>query len=38
MRFTAKDTDELTVFDLKWTIEAIANVVDNAMKYTLCGE
>ncbi len=35
--FTVKDAEELAVFDLKWTIEAIANVVDNAIKYTPCG-
>lgn len=25
------------VFDLKWTLEAISNIVDNAIKYTSCG-
>lgn len=25
------------VFDYKWTMEAIANIVDNAIKYTPCG-
>lgn len=25
------------VFDFKWTLEAISNIVDNAIKYTPCG-
>lgn len=25
------------VFDFKWTLEAVSNIVDNAIKYTLCG-
>lgn len=28
------DTGEMAAFDLKWTIEAAANIVDNAIKYT----
>lgn len=28
------DTDITAKFDLKWTTEAIANIVDNALKYT----
>ena len=28
------DTDTAATFDLKWTAEALANVVDNAIKYT----
>ena len=28
------DTGEMAAFDLKWTIEAVANIVDNAIKYT----
>jgi len=35
--FEVADTDETAVFDVKWTIEAVANLVDNAMKYTSCG-
>lgn len=31
------DTDEMAAFDLKWTIEAVANIVDNAIKYTPWG-
>lgn len=31
---TVQDTDEQAVFDLKWTTEALGNVVDNAIKYT----
>lgn len=29
-----ENTASMAVFDLKWTIEALANVVDNAVKYT----
>ena len=29
-----EDTEEAAVFDHKWTLEAIANIVDNAIKYT----
>ena len=28
------DTDTSAIFDMKWTEEALANVVDNAIKYT----
>ncbi|MRN26696.1 ATP-binding protein, partial [Romboutsia ilealis] len=31
------DTEESAVFDLKWTIEAVANIVDNGIKYTKRG-
>lgn len=34
IEFTTANTDETAVFDKKWTIEAISNVVDNAVKYT----
>jgi len=37
LRFIVNNADEEAVFDLKWTIEAAANVVDNAIKYTPCG-
>lgn len=37
IRFEVPDTAETAVFDLKWTIEATANIVDNAMKYTPFG-
>lgn len=31
-------TPQITaVFDFKWTLEAISNIVDNAIKYTPCG-
>ena len=38
-QYTAKalrlqDTDAFAVFDFKWTAEALANIVDNAIKYT----
>ena len=29
-----RDTDAFAVFDFKWTAEALANIVDNAIKYT----
>ena len=29
-----QDTDAFAVFDGKWTAEALANIVDNAIKYT----
>lgn len=31
------DTDENAAFDKKWTMEAAANIIDNAMKYTPYG-
>ena len=34
IHFEVPDTDETAAFDIKWAIEAIANVVDNAIKYT----
>lgn len=34
IQFKVKDSKEMAVFDKKWTIEAIANLVDNAIKYT----
>lgn len=37
INFSVEFTDEMAVFDLKWTIEAVANVVDNAIKYTPSG-
>ncbi len=37
IRLTVEPTDEIAVFDRKWTIEALANVVDNAIKYTSRG-
>ena len=32
-----RDTDTTATFDMKWTAEALANVVDNAIKYTEYG-
>ena len=32
--FTIEDSTEEAVFDLKWTIEAVGNIIDNAVKYT----
>ena len=38
IRLEVTDTGEMAAFDLKWTIEAVANIVDNAIKYTpRCG-
>lgn len=37
IHFEVPDTDETAAFDIKWAIEAIANVVDNAIKYTPYG-
>lgn len=34
IRLEVTDTGEMAAFDLKWTIEAVANIVDNAIKYT----
>ena len=34
IRFTVEDSSETAVFDCKWTIEAAANLTDNAIKYT----
>ncbi|MDO4284808.1 MAG: HAMP domain-containing sensor histidine kinase [Eubacteriales bacterium] len=32
-----QDTDAFAVFDARWTAEALANIVDNAVKYTAQG-
>lgn len=32
--FRIEDCSEEAVFDLKWTVEAVGNIVDNAIKYT----
>lgn len=37
IQFEVFDTEEEAVFDIKWTIEAAANIVDNAIKYTPYG-
>lgn len=37
IQFEVADTNETASFDKKWTIEAAANIVDNAMKYTTYG-
>lgn len=34
LTFTVAQTAESAVFDLKWTCEAVGNIVDNAVKYT----
>lgn len=34
IRLEVTDIGEMAAFDLKWTIEAVANIVDNAIKYT----
>ncbi len=35
--FETGETKETAVFDLKWTLEAVGNIVDNAIKYTPAG-
>lgn len=35
--FVVESSDLTAVFDEKWTVEAIGNIVDNAIKYTACG-
>ena len=35
--FNVAETDATAVFDLKWTAEAVGNIVDNAIKYTPAG-
>ena len=35
--FVVEDTEETAVFDLKWSEEALGNIVDNAVKYTASG-
>lgn len=35
--FQIKDTDLRAMIDLKWTVEAVGNIVDNAVKYTYEG-
>ncbi len=37
LTFTIETTKAIAVFDEKWTVEAIGNVVDNAIKYTEAG-
>ncbi len=34
IEFQVENSEETAVFDRKWTIEAAANIVDNAVKYT----
>lgn len=34
IKLIVTDSDEKAVYDLKWTIEALSNIVDNAVKYT----
>lgn len=34
IKFEIEDSAEMAVFDRKWTIEAVANIIDNAIKYT----
>lgn len=37
IRFEVADSSETAAFDWKWTLEAVANIIDNAIKYTPCG-
>jgi signal transduction histidine kinase len=34
LRLLLRKTDEMAVFDPRWTVEALSNLVDNAIKYT----
>ena len=34
LSFQVEDSDALACFDPKWTLEAVGNIVDNAVKYT----
>lgn len=36
LSFTCEPTEVQAVFDLKWTAEALYNLLDNAIKYTPC--
>lgn len=38
LQFTIHETDAKAYFDVKWTGEAIGNLVDNAIKYTESGK
>lgn len=37
LKLCLEDTEAVAVFDPKWTAEAIGNIVDNAIKYTVSG-
>ncbi|MCX4269865.1 MAG: HAMP domain-containing sensor histidine kinase [Lachnospiraceae bacterium] len=37
VQFWVEETEEEAVFDKKWTMEALGNLVDNAIKYTAAG-
>lgn len=37
IRLTCDEAEGNAVFDLKWTTEALYNLLDNAVKYTPCG-
>lgn len=37
LRLILHDTDEKAYFDSKWTLEAVCNILDNAVKYTSKG-
>ena len=37
VQLSMEETEETALFDLKWTIEAVANIVENAIKYTPLG-
>lgn len=37
IELSCEESQEQAVFDLKWTIEAVFNIVDNAIKYTPTG-
>lgn len=37
LSFTVEKSDGEAVFDFKWTLEAVGNILDNAIKYTKTG-
>jgi signal transduction histidine kinase len=37
IQFTLNSTDASAIYDYKWTVEALCNLVDNAIKYTPYG-
>lgn len=38
LKFTIDKSNSMAIFDFKWTLEAIGNIIENAIKYTDSGE